>query len=806
KICFESDWHIGSGAGIPGSVDRQVLRDENGLPFIPGKTLTGVLRDAAEWIAYIRQDIQKDGTDWKGVVSSLFGEQPETHGGNAEKAAAPAKIGISSAELSEDVKNYIISADKKVNISSGLYMAHPGVKIDPATGRAEKDHFFSTERVRRDCVLYANVSCDCELFDDKGKPLNDEGELLDEAIKAVRHIGGKRRRGAGECKIKWDNDRSGSPVTASKGEKPTEWKTNPDGSITLDIRLETLQPVIIARTTLGNAVKSDMEIPGSALLSYYLQDVLGPLGKDRMSKAVMNGEISVGNFLPEFDGKASMPVPLCLAEVKETGAPVNRLVTHDDLGQLKDLRTGYVTVEDNKMEYHSADNQRVIRTHNTVDDDVQRPTEKVGGLFTYEAIRAGQKFRGTLRIGEALWEKIMENDAILNKLSCDEHAIGRSRKDEYGLVRLEYVSPDETQQNGVKPQQNGSYLAVYLLSDLLLRGAAGGYSVRLDDVRLALEAALGVKLDDLPDDEWEQDAKGFKFSPLDGTHGHCVRVERRESWQGSWHLPRPSLVFFKAGSIFLFKVSGTWDEKKAQALINDGLGERRAEGYGRVLLNPPFLLNKEVTLAERKNDDGQNPKTQDVCAQLPQNQNKEDKDFAVRLALDSLRRHFRTTARHEAYDIVVKKTDPAPFNNNTQDDFKSVLWSNKPSASQFGNLREAAATMTDAENGTAIFKIWVDNLEENDKDKNRWDKAWIEMFKKMAGNPGLIWSIRPAFGGLKTRFEEILLESKTEITKISASFLGAFLDMLCEAVFDKAKQGDQEKAQNSAQNEGAENA
>ena len=45
KLSFESDWHIGTGAGIPGSVDRQVLRD--GLPLRdhqPGGAVIGDLR------------------------------------------------------------------------------------------------------------------------------------------------------------------------------------------------------------------------------------------------------------------------------------------------------------------------------------------------------------------------------------------------------------------------------------------------------------------------------------------------------------------------------------------------------------------------------------------------------------------------------------------------------------------------------------------------------------------------------------------------------------------------------------------
>ena len=61
KLTFESDWHIGSGAGIPGNVARQVLRGAGGLPYVPGKTLTGILRDAAEWIADTRDAAGQDG-------------------------------------------------------------------------------------------------------------------------------------------------------------------------------------------------------------------------------------------------------------------------------------------------------------------------------------------------------------------------------------------------------------------------------------------------------------------------------------------------------------------------------------------------------------------------------------------------------------------------------------------------------------------------------------------------------------------------------------------------------------------------
>ena len=87
RLTFDFDWHVGSGAGIPGSVDRQVLRDEEGFPYVPGKTLTGILRDAAKWIAGTR-DAAEGGDRWKKALIGLFREQPETHGGTSGESAS----------------------------------------------------------------------------------------------------------------------------------------------------------------------------------------------------------------------------------------------------------------------------------------------------------------------------------------------------------------------------------------------------------------------------------------------------------------------------------------------------------------------------------------------------------------------------------------------------------------------------------------------------------------------------------------------------------------------------------------------
>ena len=61
RVCLEmtSDWHVGSGAGRPGSQTRLVARDADELPYVPAKTLTGLWRDALERLAFGLDEGQK---------------------------------------------------------------------------------------------------------------------------------------------------------------------------------------------------------------------------------------------------------------------------------------------------------------------------------------------------------------------------------------------------------------------------------------------------------------------------------------------------------------------------------------------------------------------------------------------------------------------------------------------------------------------------------------------------------------------------------------------------------------------------
>src|SRR5215210_6707318 len=77
KITLEmlSDWHIGTGSGIPGSVDALLTRDKDSFPCIPAKTVVGIWRDALETLTY-GLDNGAPNRDWQSWVDVIFGSQP----------------------------------------------------------------------------------------------------------------------------------------------------------------------------------------------------------------------------------------------------------------------------------------------------------------------------------------------------------------------------------------------------------------------------------------------------------------------------------------------------------------------------------------------------------------------------------------------------------------------------------------------------------------------------------------------------------------------------------------------------------
>jgi hypothetical protein len=291
----------------------------------------------------------------------------------------------------------------------------------------------------------------------------------------------------------------------------------------------------------------------------------------------------------------------------------------------------------------------VIVTHAVIDDQLGRPIAERGGPFTNVAIAPGVVFRAQV------WAP---KDSAMDRNKLPGSArLGTSRKDDYGLVELSTVDPpqSDTPPGGLRAREPITVLA---LSDIVLtddrfafaptleawaqelsralktevtpwKATGAGGRVGAESEVCAGGKALGTANGTPAETDGDQPARaGGDQAPNTGTsapteidsagptkasgdqasetgdvsaqermasrEGPWLKQVRYEGWQRSWGLPRPSIVAIAAGSVARFTVStDVTDEAVAQA-VAEGLGERRAEGFGRIAVNPSCLAKDSL--------------------------------------------------------------------------------------------------------------------------------------------------------------------------------------------------------------------
>ncbi len=160
-IAFHSYWHCGSGLAAGADTDALVIKDQDGLPFIPGKTMKGLVRQAVE-------EISDD------LNSAVFG-QP---GGEVSP------LFFTNATLAEAGKikdNYL---------KDYLFDALSNTAIDEE-GIAKEGSLRRTEVVVP-CTLHGSIL---------GIPSDAARDAIIHALPYIKHIGAHRTRGLGRCSI-----------------------------------------------------------------------------------------------------------------------------------------------------------------------------------------------------------------------------------------------------------------------------------------------------------------------------------------------------------------------------------------------------------------------------------------------------------------------------------------------------------------------------------------------------------------------------------------------------------------------------
>jgi len=729
KLTFLSDWQVGEGAGSRGHIDAIIRRhSQDGLPYVPAKTLTGIWRDGCERVAFGLDSRDRSGP-WHQLLRELFGSNAE----DQDNAMRFAKLSIEPARFDTRLRD-ALSAQPELSkppvlseLSEALVFLKPGVKLDDQ-GVAERQML----RFEEVALAGAELAAPCEL-DLAGRRREQALALLCAGAMAVERLGANRRRGHGRCRLILSGGPAGKAIAKALRSTPATLDAAPSSApdflinaaiktdglgwhlLTLELDLET--PVVVPDKTLGNVVTTRDHIPGSLLLpaiNGWLHALLGA----RTTSALAAGAVQVKNAYPLADGERLVPVPSALFRLKDGDAySVHLTKEPSDQRQRKQQREGFVGLchlpidskrkagQQRQRAVYQVD--RVAVTHATIADEDQRPSSAVGGVFTYEAIHPRQRFAAQLLIAKDLAGDLPRKwlDACPATIR-----IGRAKKDDYGRVRLSC-----RKQGMSAPPAEEDQLSVWLASPLLLRDASLAPAMDAAAVTSALNDAITNAL------------KGASGESEDSGTGDILRLEkaflracRDDGWNNAWQMQRQSRFGLSSGSCLRYRINRKIPAQVlAQVLAQvqaRGLGERRAEGYGELLLNAPLLALTEIDTEVTENPQPGAAETNPGLAEVPATQ-------------------FTRALQLRAGRLAVRRCV-----DEQEQQFRQALgWGlGQPPNTQLGALRAQFEGLTD-ESGLARVRGWLRSLDNNTDRQGKWPPAALRTLLDHLNDRDAIW-------------------------------------------------------------------
>lgn len=222
---------------------------------------------------------------------------------------------------------------------------------------------------------------------------------------------------------------------------------------------------------------------------------------------------------------------------------------------------------------------RQVNVHTSRDRRKGRALDKSGAVFQYDALAAGEQFGGLV---------LAETDTdgeLLAGLLQQVTILGRSGNSGYGRVEIE-VDPDWSKESW---REVGGSIAgipaevpflVTLLSDTIVRDPQTGQHSA--DLVPTLQELLQVELSYAAVGDPEQ--RGTR------------RVQEVGAFNRTWGLPLTQAHALTAGSVFVLVSNRPLAPSALQKLEWQGVGERRAEGFGRLAFQ--WQTRPELKLGE----------------------------------------------------------------------------------------------------------------------------------------------------------------------------------------------------------------
>ncbi|MBK8252397.1 MAG: hypothetical protein IPK82_06975 [Polyangiaceae bacterium] len=601
QVTLVSDTCFSKGlSGRSGDVNTEVEHDSNtGLPVVRGRTVKGLL---VEELGLILKALE---TANDGVLHAqakrLFGEPGDDQAGT---------LRIGDGHLPSDLVEKVLTQSgrtgdllwTRANVLDALTTVRRQTKVNSETGAPEEGSFRSTRLLRAGISFYHPITF---LADPSPHAL----ALLSAAALAVRRAGVHRNRGWGQVRVRVLNENGSDTtvewaaplwnhgfLTPTQNPSPVDTATKVVGPTAKEPLAtsddEKRSPMVVTyRLRLAAPVLLGLEPsdPGTIETLFYVtgSSVLGALAGRFLTQVKSDATQSDMAVDPTFralfldsqtrwlnaypsDGQWTrlLPAPRSWRIPKySTSAVVDLVGVHND-GEVDNRdQLGSAPSNDRFVKYElNGDSleiayrkiSREARIHNERDPEAGRSTDNKGTVFSYIALPAGECF-----VGHVLCETESIARRVESLLKAGPLQLGRSRTTMYGgnaVVENVKMTSGNTLQEAPPTEEENEHTIVTLLSDYLGRNDRG----QADPAALERELQTVLALPEPPVEKY------ISTRPVSG-------------YVSKWRMPRPRQIAVTAGSVLAFR--GRPSAAVISQAIWKGIGERRAEGFGRFAVN-----------------------------------------------------------------------------------------------------------------------------------------------------------------------------------------------------------------------------
>lgn len=585
EIEFGTSFVQGAGAGMAGLADDMSVTAD-GVPFVQGDGIAHEVRRNIRQMWAGHEDLLCPGQQASPINPERFCDGSGKNGHClycrmfGRRKDLPRRWDFGDAHLPAATQELIREAlNDGLASERSVFLRHARTKMDRRRRRAEEKFLFAIARAIPLDSFSGTVT-----YNGPDKPDPDEVQAISLGFQLIRGLGRGKRRGVGQVTRAALSEQKEGTVRLDRLTVEGGLSASPEPRrLTITLSSEVGFPT---RPERGNEYDTLPYIPGRAIWGA-LAAMMGlspdsPATEDEMH--LLYEDIRVYNAYPRVNGQAAQPTPLSARRRKDlaldgeenpwggkTAKIVDWLLTGAREGKDETwvpLSQPFVVLDkDGDVRTHRP--RLIWRGHNTPRAPRAESSSEGEGAAFYatQVLEAGQQFEGWIE--------------CTNDRSADLFEELMARVNAWGALRL------KGREHAAKVRPVSSTWSEYY---------APADPAGADGTRLTLTLLSPA----LVTDEWGR-TPSFLSAEWLATHleipSQAVTLQRHYSAlvpvlgeSGAWGLPLAAETAIAGGSCFLYEISGALEglSERLAELSRFGIGRRRPEGFGQVVVNWRF--------------------------------------------------------------------------------------------------------------------------------------------------------------------------------------------------------------------------